>query len=539
MYKSAKHLANTTASEKYIRQNRINNPQLRCAGFSLVTVAALGAAIMLWLFATTETVMPMYKRAAQNRYLTVVRSAAEAGLDYVIGNLNIAQAASVTSSLDDGSYGAPYTTTVLPANLVGTNGASVSVTVRNEKPPSTSYVYDQLTDSFDPNNAVNGINYFRIVTAQASYAGLTKTIRVILKPIHTPPSYSTTTTTTTSTSTVAVPYFKYAMFARGLLSMSGNAYTDAYNSDVGPYGGTNIDTTSGNVGTNYQGTLSGNANVGGNLYVFSTPLGSTTATVATATDNAVIQNELITNGIENGFSTDNVLAQGPPLPKPPGYDPIYTSQSNPQVTFPPAPSAPDGAYNVGAVSVSSNASIVVKDGASLPGSLSVSGNNTIYIPPGDYIVSSLSVTGNGMITIQSSVSSPVRFFIQGSSSGSNVVSITGNGIANQTSVPGMLQLWYDGTKSINLAGNGNLYGVVYAPNSNISISGNGSYYGALVGNKITNSGNGAVHYDTALLDTQDSSSISYQSTSTSSSTTTTTQASVQVTGFQTVSWQEL
>src|SRR4029434_5090468 len=104
--------------------------------------------------------------------------------------------------------------------------------------------------------------------------------------------------------------------------------------------------------------------------------------------------------------------------------------------FPSAPSAPAAAVNLGA--------------------LSVAGNTTTRIPPGDYKVNSISVSGNGKILLVPDAQGnygPVRFFVEGSSSGSSVVELTGSSIVNPTNVPSNLQIWYGGSKGVLLAGN--------------------------------------------------------------------------------------
>jgi hypothetical protein len=60
------------------------------------------------------------------------------------------------------------------------------------------------------------------------------------------------------------------------------------------------------------------------------------------------------------------------------------------------------------------------------------------------------------------------------------------------------------------AGNGVMYAIIDAPNAALTYSGNGSIYGALVGNTITDSGNGAIHFDTALSVASTQSNGNYQ-----------------------------
>ncbi len=80
------------------------------------------------------------------------------------------------------------------------------------------------------------------------------------------------------------------------------------------------------------------------------------------------------------------------------------------------------------------------------------------------------------------------------------VKITGNGLLNSSSSPATFQLWATGTsgQTIELAGNGALKGIVYAPNATVKINGNGDVMGSIVANNITVVGNAAFHYDEAL-----------------------------------------
>jgi hypothetical protein len=55
---------------------------------------------------------------------------------------------------------------------------------------------------------------------------------------------------------------------------------------------------------------------------------------------------------------------------------------------------------------------------------------------------------------------------------------------------------YAGSGSITLSGDSDFYAVVDAPNATVTYSGNGNFYGSIIGNRIVDTGNGAIHYDT-------------------------------------------
>ncbi|MBI4532777.1 MAG: hypothetical protein HY711_02425 [Candidatus Melainabacteria bacterium] len=492
-------------------------------GFSLVTVAALGAVSMLWLFAISAAVVPAYQKASESRYFTVVRSSAEAALDYTVNELNQAMAAGQVSAIDDTNADGVPVITSIPTDAIGNSLATASVRINNVAAPTTSSIYDALLVPADP-----GDNGWRIIEATATYAGFSRTIRAILQP-----QLSSTPSTTTTTQ----PYFTYAMFGRSYLSMSGNARSDGYDSRLGAYTASpstaNRDPLAGSVGSNGSGTLSGNAVVGGDLDIFVQPPGS--SVVASRSGNATVNDEVHLNGSGSGgfdgdgSGTDNVLGMSV-SPRPPDYNAYQPLQTNSDIQYPAAPTAPATAYNVGTISVSGNGRLIVDPAASAPtGSIVVSGNNTLRIPPGDYVVSSFSTSGNGYMEVLSSVTTPTRIFVEGVVPGSNAIQISGNGIVNQTSIPARMQFWYNGSLNINLSGNGNMYSTTYAPNATVNISGNGTYYGSVVANTVNNSGNGMIHYDKSLSDTTQSGALTF----------TTTQSTIQFSNLKTISWQEL
>ena len=232
--------------------------------------------------------------------------------------------------------------------------------------------------------------------------------------------------------------------------------------------------------------------------------------VATRSSNAQVQNQVKVNGITSGFSatngltpsgSDNVKALEFGSPRSGDYTtPIDLSLSLDQPTFSVAPNSPQGAYNVGAISVSGNGIVIVRQGAAPVSSINVSANNTIVIPPGNYKATSMSISGNGKIVIESSVTTNSTFFMEGSTPGANVVQISGNGITNNTATPAKFQIMTNSAKNVQVSGNGNFHGVIYAPSANVSISGNGNLFGSVVGQSINASGNGQVHFDLALSD---------------------------------------
>jgi Tfp pilus assembly protein PilX len=131
--------------------------------------------------------------------------------------------------------------------------------------------------------------------------------------------------------------------------------------------------------------------------------------------------------------------------------------------------------------------------------LTLSGNSSLTLGGGLYNFCELDLSGNAQIAIAAGVQAEI--FIDspdnpnsGCPAGSGNVSFTGNGAVNAAQNPLAIQLYvygrndFSGTASIS--GNGNFYGILYAPKSQVSISGNGIVSGGVAGRTVSISGNG-------------------------------------------------
>lgn len=134
-------------------------------------------------------------------------------------------------------------------------------------------------------------------------------------------------------------------------------------------------------------------------------------------------------------------------------------------------------------------------------SISLSGRDTLTIlgqvtltltaPSGS---SALSVTGNASLIIPAG--SSLTLYTAGD------IKIAGNGLANANVQPISCQLWGTNTspagQAVDLAGNGALRAVVYAPAGDVKLNGNGDMMGSVVARTIVLVGNAAFHYDESL-----------------------------------------
>jgi hypothetical protein len=84
------------------------------------------------------------------------------------------------------------------------------------------------------------------------------------------------------------------------------------------------------------------------------------------------------------------------------------------------------------------------------------------------------------------------------------VKIGGKGLVNANIQPITVQLYgvstSPGGQDIQISGNGNLVGVVYAPNGDVTINGNGDVSGSVVARNIKLTGDAAFHYDESLAE---------------------------------------
>jgi Tfp pilus assembly protein PilX len=268
----------------------------------------------------------------------------------------------------------------------------------------------------------------------------------------------------------STPGTSFGLFATSnacpAITFSGNGTTDSYSTAgynasnaAGSYAATNLQ-TGGNIGTYGTVSLNGNATIGGSIGAANANRGACPAGLLTSGPAGMAGGQTPPNLL---FQIANTQFSVPPVPNP---LPPTTS-----VSYTQSASLTPGSY----------------------GNISVSGHGTVTLAPGVYNVNSLSVSGNGVVTISPSTGAVV-INIAGTGQ-ANPLSLSGNGISNPSDIPGNVLLTYAGSGSLMVSGNGVFYTVIDAPNAALTYSGNGEIYGAMIGSTITDSGNGAVHYD--------------------------------------------
>ena len=125
--------------------------------------------------------------------------------------------------------------------------------------------------------------------------------------------------------------------------------------------------------------------------------------------------------------------------------------------------------------------------------LTVHGHVTLVLTAGSG-VEAISLAGHDGITLAAGAT--LSIYVEGD------VRLGGNGLLNPNSQPLSVQIWGTNTspmgQDIQIAGNGALKAIVYAPNASVKILGNGDVMGAIVAEDVDLTGNAAFHYDESL-----------------------------------------
>ena len=290
--------------------------------------------------------------------------------------------------------------------------------------------------------------------------------------------------------------FANGLVAKRTISFAGNsASVDSYNSAKGAYnanlgGGTynkNDNGSAGSLAVTVDALSVGNADIWGHVAVGT----SDTSGLSVGSNGTVGPFGTTAGTVVASAVTTNFTANFPDTTAPTTSG--YSIASLGSTTLPRGGdvAASDGKfyYSVGSIGLSGNASNV----------LHIADDKKVVIILTPTTGTAVDVKGNASIQLDNS-SSTLAIYTEAD------VSIAGNGAVNAGN-PANFMLY--GTRassasskqSIAISGNGNLSGVVYAPNVALSIKGGGTsggVQGAMIGDTVTLTGNDAFHYDEAL-----------------------------------------
>jgi hypothetical protein len=266
------------------------------------------------------------------------------------------------------------------------------------------------------------------------------------------------------------------------VTFTGNGNTDSFSSaNGGTYANTQSN-TGGNVGSNGGVSLVGNANIGGSLGIL--PVNGNIAPGVCPASNYSISG---TNaGLVNNATNTPCSAANPPANCVQAMAAPVVFQAPP----PPVPSPSNTSFTPPACEKGGGSCLV----PGTYGNIAMSGQQTLILTPGVYNINSLNLSGQASIVI--TPLGQVVLNVAGNGVTGNVLDLSGQSVNNETFNANQFIINYGGTGSINVTGNANSsYFVLNAPQDQVKIAGNGHIFGAVVGNTITDVGNGTFSYD--------------------------------------------
>jgi len=429
-----------------LRQPSTSFPRHRERGSLLIVAMLLAAVIAISLGSYISLGNTSLKLANRSFYHNAAMNIAETGIEEALWSFNQATAGVALSTAWqswDRSDGVTAKRTFTDFTLSGGNTASVKVYV----------------DHYDPSASTQPI-----VVAQSTIT-LANETRTLSK-------------------TVEVRLRRRSMFAMGLVAKNqitfngNNASVDSWNSDP--------DNDASTAAIAYSTTVKNDRG----------SVGSTSVAVGSV----AVNNADIWGFASVGSSSTTALSVG--------TNGTVAAFGNPQGTVDTTRVATDFTANfddvtnpgtgstlgsIGSTLGTAGTTATYRFGGTINSSLTIYGNVTLILTalPG---VNAISLTGTDMLTLAANATLTIYTAAD--------VKIAGNGLLNNNISPVTFQLWGTGVsgagQDIQIAGNGALKGIVYAPNANLKINGNGDVMGSVVANNITVVGNAAFHYDESL-----------------------------------------
>lgn len=271
--------------------------------------------------------------------------------------------------------------------------------------------------------------------------------------------------------------FTHGAFGGTGLTMGGQGFVDSYDTRDGSYGdqALNVDPVSGETYASTDGDIGSNGNIDASGQV--TIFGDATP----GPDGSVTEGP---NTVIHGSTTPALEDEELDLYE---YDPPIASMGVLSLTNPATLSA--GVYRYDYMLLSSKANLTLGENS----------GDVLEI----YIDGVISITGQAQLTVADGAS--VTILHGGLDLGRVAeedpdINFAGQGVVNTGEIPADLIIISASTGLINLAGQSDFHGVIYAPAATINFSGQADVFGSLTGNSISITGQGDLHYDEALED---------------------------------------
>lgn len=415
--------------------------RLRERGSVLLVALLLTGVIAISLVSYLNLGRNSLKLANRSFYNSAAMNVAETGIEECLWSFNQATAGNANAWQGwDTSDGVTAKRTFTDFALSGNTSARVKVYVNNYNPPS----------GIQP-----GVVVQSTITIPNDTRTLTKTLEVSLR---------------------RRSKFATGLVAKNQITFNGNnASVDSWNSDPDNNSATAAIPYSAAVKNDHGSVGSTSVAVGSlavnnaDIWGFASVGSSSASAISVGSNGTIAAFGSATGTIDTSRIATDFTAN---------FDSVTTPTTGSTVT-------------VGATLGTAGTTATYRYGGTINSDLTVYGNVTLILTtaPG---TQAINITGGDSLTIAPNSSLIIYTAAD--------VKIAGNGILNNNASPATFQLWATdtGAQDIQIAGNGALKAVVYAPNANVKINGNGDVMGSVVANNITVVGNAAFHYDESL-----------------------------------------
>jgi hypothetical protein len=462
----------------------------------MTTLSLIGASLMF--LAQTETASSIsYRTMSQARY--GAESGAHKAINYILNTYPMPVADPLV-----------YNLTVSPVKLIA-NGNPVVLS--SNALVASNYPDGAVQTAF--NDAVQGtltagrttVSYNASATLMSmipvtTYAGISTVVQTwLITADGTIGGVHTATVEVTSTlEQQIVPALSNAAFATGggcgALSFGGNELINSYDSTAALVSGSPVFSASGgNVGTNGNMTLTGQATIDGTLSTPNTGVGNcSNGNVDALTESG---QATVSGGLVRLPQAIALQTPPPPNPLPPTTSTSFTKNTG---------CAGSGSCTFVTVSGKDIATLTGGTTAATAlalGNVDVSTQGTLHLKGGAtagdtryYTFNSINVGSQSEIVVDG----PGRVIvtIAGVGQGTPIDFSSGSATNAAGLKPEMFQIVYGGTGNIKLTGGADTAMVVYAPNATASFpSSNATFYGSIIAATISSNG-AQIHYDRHL-----------------------------------------
>ncbi len=483
--------------------------QNRSAGFALISILSFGIASILMILALLPLILNVVRSESANKHQGELRLAAGIGIDYAMKALNESQPGQCLLGASP--------TAVPSAYLDGFPDMTVMVRVKTiSKTVSpidwnhfTSYssIYSTSLDSDFQNKSVanqsylnapifniqNG-SYWRVIESSAKRNGFARTIRVFAEPIFNGSSTRDQDLGYLPASKNYSSYFQKPLMGNASILIDGPISVNSIEDPGDP----SLLEIQSNQSIQVNPNNTSGTPIKGSLLV-SNGYDGVPAQVGTVGTNSLIGGTVTANGT---LTIDQTSM--------PATQPTYNTNPGTaidQVVLAPAP----------------------RETATQP----IENYLGDSLSTGSYSATSID-TSNGTSTI--GTDSQVKIYVQdGLTTNTNAISINSSQLKN-TGPSENLQIWYNGTRPVDINLNEDFNGLVYAPNAPITIHGLKNFKGALVGQSIELKNKGSVSINTSLRSLNQDAKSSGGLTYTDARSTTGEPLPI---GYRAVTWQEI